>query len=98
MSTLFSKFFYFFENIFSCYFKVFLIVRFIVLNLLYNKAIIKKQIKQYQINSIKKEIKTMSYMDFENNNEYYKNAFERIGLIWETGDYVDDGYAFEERD
>ena len=40
----------------------------------------------------------MSYMDFENNNEYYKNAFERIGLIWETGDYVDDGYTFEERD
>ena len=40
----------------------------------------------------------MSYMDFESNNEYYKNAFERIGLIWETGDYVDDGYAFEERD
>ena len=40
----------------------------------------------------------MTYMDFENTNEYFKNAFERIGLIWETGDYVDDGYAFEERD
>ena len=65
---------------------------------MYNKAIIKKQIKQYQIKSIKKEIKTMSYMYFENNNEYYKNAFERIGLICITGDYVDDGYAFEERD
>jgi len=38
------------------YFSVVFKVRFIGLHLLYNKAIIKKQTKENQINNIKKEI------------------------------------------
>lgn len=40
----------------------------------------------------------MEHIDINSYCEYFKNAFERIGLVWESGDYIDDGYAFEERD
>ncbi len=36
--------------------------------------------------------------EFNNINDYYKSVFDRMGLVWESGDVEDDGYSFEERE